>query len=89
MESLQGSCIPNCYGLFQADIERDWIVKGWDKEEILDDQAGGHYDSRNSPPKSRHCISVLLLERLGDLLPRGPELSEPLESGEPLIEKAR
>jgi hypothetical protein len=37
MESLQGSCIPNCYGLFQADIERDWIVKRWDKEEILDD----------------------------------------------------
>jgi len=64
MENLQGVAIPRYYGWFEAELEPTWTV----------DLRSGE----NETPTSTHSgrLSLLLLERMGPLLPIGERLPD-------------
>jgi len=64
MENLQGVAIPRYYGWFEAELEPAWTV---------DSRSG-----ENEAPTSTHSgrLSLLLLERMGPLLPIGERLPD-------------
>jgi hypothetical protein len=65
MESLQGIAVPRCYGWFEAELETTWIV------------ASNFGETQISTPTPRpHRLSLLLLERMGGLLPLGERLPD-------------
>ncbi|EIN08050.1 hypothetical protein PUNSTDRAFT_135564 [Punctularia strigosozonata HHB-11173 SS5] len=85
METLQGSVIPRCFGLFEAPIDDGsvilpWIAHGVDRGRS--DKRRGSVDiygtnpSVPSPPR----VSILLLEELGgEHLPLGGELTDDIK----------
>ena len=81
MECLQGSVIPRYYGVYEATIPEDCDFLIWTpelKREELKRQKKIKKTGRPYPALPRPTlVSVLLLERVGDLLPLG----KPLPSG--------
>lgn len=64
MESLQGVAIPRYYGWFEAELEPTWTV----------DLSSSETETPTSTRPSR--LSLLLLERMGPLLPIGERLPD-------------
>jgi hypothetical protein len=64
MESLHGLAIPRYYGWFEAELEPTWTV----------DLSSGETETPASPRSSR--LSLLLLERMGPLLPIGERIPD-------------
>lgn len=82
MESLQGVCIPRCYGLFDAVIHlskpcRPW-VEAWMEEKKSDD-SDDEYLFDDVPNLA--AVSLLLMERLGGFLPIGKPLHKSVRYG--------
>lgn len=64
MECLQGVAIPLCYGWLEADIDRRWQIPSTSTDNTK--LFGSNFRSNR--------LSILLLERVGELVPLGDRL---------------
>lgn len=92
MECLQGSVVPYCYGWFELELgdaldssaPSQYSIPALDNYPVVvsakDDL--GHFEGRAMHPllaerrERRDIVSVLILERLGGMLPLGKPISE-------------
>lgn len=70
MESLQSVAIPHCYGWFQADIEPGWASISGSLTPPSDPNVKS---SQRTRPRR---LSLLVLERMGNLLPLGERIED-------------
>ncbi|KAF8522515.1 hypothetical protein JB92DRAFT_2706296, partial [Gautieria morchelliformis] len=73
MENIQGVAIARCYGFFTAEIEQNSQVLDWEvRDRIIKPTRANQASVRNGSEKT--FPSVLVLERLGDVMPIGVPL---------------
>ncbi|KAK7681692.1 hypothetical protein QCA50_015039 [Cerrena zonata] len=70
MECLHGSVIPRYYGFYQTEIPPDLELRPWKRDSVRS-------KSKRTPRPTK--LSILIMERLGGLMPLGEDLPDDLE----------
>ncbi|TFY73712.1 hypothetical protein EWM64_g10300 [Hericium alpestre] len=87
MESIQGVAIPRCYGLFKVGLSEDLAsdVRPWklpqatirlEEQSVLDSNYSNDHDDIRMIKGEEDYLYVMVLERLGGMLPVGEPISE-------------
>lgn len=80
MESLQGICIPRCYGWFEATLPSEvHCVTAWEGVPPDPDRLKWPDGLLKELSEARNRVSVLLLEKMGDHLPIGEALPDDIK----------
>ncbi|CAA7271258.1 unnamed protein product [Cyclocybe aegerita] len=68
MQSLQGTVVPRCYGLFTSQVPDGCAIRDFQLEQTGSSSEQEEHQQLHDAEDNKDCISILLLERLGRAL---------------------